>query len=209
MRSADRRSRRFGPRITPDVALPESRWNGTLRPDLRPDRKFFLKCCFESTAVSSGPAMLPRPLLHAGTVRVVAKLRVREKPYFIGVFARSEIRARKFHGRAARSVRFCATAHHGMRRRNRGPDSPTPILKWSRCFFRCAVVIGVAVPSIRDCTVRYRHSLNARRAAWRRKLRLRPSQRQRRRCARPQSARRRSNRWLGAFQLRRMSTTFD
>jgi hypothetical protein len=50
-----------------------------------------------------------------------------------------------------------------------------------------------AVPSIRDCTVRYRHSLDARRAAWRRKLSRRRSQRPRRRRVRPRSAARRSN----------------
>jgi hypothetical protein len=58
--------------------------------------------------------MLPRRLLHAGTVWVVAKSRVRKKSYFIGIFACSEIRARKFGGHTKRSVRFCATAHYGV-----------------------------------------------------------------------------------------------
>jgi hypothetical protein len=58
--------------------------------------------------------MLPKRLLHAGTVQMVAKLRMREKSYFIGVFARSKIRAHKFRGRTERSVRFCATAHYGV-----------------------------------------------------------------------------------------------
>jgi hypothetical protein len=58
--------------------------------------------------------MLPRRRLHVGTIRMVAKLRVREKSYFIGVFARWEIHARKSRGRAERSVRFCARAHYGV-----------------------------------------------------------------------------------------------
>ena len=128
---------------SPDLALPKLRWNGTLRPDLRPDRKFFLKCCFESTAVPSAPATRSRRLWHARTSRVVAKFRQRKNSDFIGVFIASKFCARKFLGRPDRRMHFPATARRDTRRRIPGPNSPTPILKWSRCFFRCAVVIGV------------------------------------------------------------------
>jgi hypothetical protein len=33
------------------------------------------------------------------------------------------------------------------------PRDCPPFVKWSRCFLRCAVVIGVQCSSIRDCTV--------------------------------------------------------
>jgi hypothetical protein len=64
------------------------------------------------------------------------------------------------------------------------------------------------VRSIRERTVRYRHSLNARRAAWRRKQRQRRrrSRRPRRRSARPPSGRR-SNSAASGPRPRRQSTT--
>lgn len=127
----------------PTSRPPKLRWNGTLRPDLRPDRKFFLKCCFESTAVPSAPGTRSRRLRHAHTGRAVAKLGQRKNSDFIGVFVHSKFCTRKFFGHADRDMCFRVAARHGARRRNPGPNSPTPILKWSRCFFRCAVVIGV------------------------------------------------------------------
>lgn len=74
---------------------------------------------------------------------MIAKIGQRKKLDFIGVFVLSKFCARKFLGHIDRGTRFCATARHGARRRNPGADSPTPILKWSRCFFRCAVLIRV------------------------------------------------------------------
>jgi hypothetical protein len=51
----------------------------------------------------------------------------------------------------------CSTsrAGRGVRRQRRSAalcDCP-PFVKWSRCFLRCAVVIGVQCSSIRECTV--------------------------------------------------------
>jgi hypothetical protein len=38
-------------------------------------------------------------------------------------------------------------------RRSAVPRDCPPFVKWSRCFLRCAVVIGVQCSSIRECTV--------------------------------------------------------
>lgn len=130
-------------RITRTSRRPKLRWNDTPRPDLRPDRKFFLKCCFESTAVPHAPATRSRRLWRALTVGCLQKFGQRKNADFIGVFVHSKFCVRKFFGHADREVRSRATARHGARRWNPEPNSPTPILKWSRCFFRCAVVIRV------------------------------------------------------------------
>jgi hypothetical protein len=51
----------------------------------------------------------------------------------------------------------CSTSRAGHRmRRQRLSATPRdcpPFVKWSRCFLRCAVVIGVQCSSIRECTV--------------------------------------------------------
>jgi hypothetical protein len=51
----------------------------------------------------------------------------------------------------------CSTpgAGHGVRRQRLSatPRDCPPFVKWSRCFLRCAVVIGVQCSSIRECTV--------------------------------------------------------
>jgi hypothetical protein len=51
----------------------------------------------------------------------------------------------------------CSTprAGRGVRRRRLSatPRDCPPFVKWSRCFLRCAVVIGVQCSSIRECTV--------------------------------------------------------
>jgi len=51
----------------------------------------------------------------------------------------------------------CSTPRtgHGVRRQRRSatPRDCPPFVKWSRCFLRCAVVIGVQCSSIRECTV--------------------------------------------------------
>ena len=46
-------------------------------------------------------------------------------------------------------------AGRGLRRQRRSaaPRDCPPFVKWSRCFLRCAVVIGVQCSSIRECTV--------------------------------------------------------
>jgi hypothetical protein len=120
---------------SPDLALPKLRWNRTLRPDLRHDRKFFLKCCFESTAVPSAPATRSRRLWHALTSRVVAKFGQRKNSDSIGVFVHSKFCGRKFLGRADRDMRFCATARHGVLRRNRDRTALHQSLSGVAVFF--------------------------------------------------------------------------
>ena len=51
----------------------------------------------------------------------------------------------------------CSKPRSGLRlrpqRRSAVPRDCPPFVKWSRCFLRCAVVIGVQCSSIRECTV--------------------------------------------------------
>jgi len=51
----------------------------------------------------------------------------------------------------------CSKPHTGLglrpQRRSAVPCDCPPFVKWSRCFLRCAVVIGVQCSSIRECTV--------------------------------------------------------
>ena len=74
-----------------------------------------------------------------------------------------------------------------------GRSGRPPFVKRSRCFFRCAVVIGVQCMSIRDCTVPKIAISMARRAVWRREPNRRRSPR-RKRLRRRRSAKRRAER---------------
>jgi hypothetical protein len=57
----------------------------------------------------------------------------------------------------ARGRDGCAKPRTGLglrpQRRSAVPRDCPPFVKWSRCFLRCAVVIGVQCSSIRECTV--------------------------------------------------------
>jgi hypothetical protein len=57
----------------------------------------------------------------------------------------------------ARGRDACSRSRTGRgvrpQRRSAVPRDCPPFVKWSRCFLRCAVVIGVQCSSIRECTV--------------------------------------------------------
>jgi hypothetical protein len=57
----------------------------------------------------------------------------------------------------ARGCDGCSKPRTGLglrpQRRSAVPRDCPPFVKWSRCFLRCAVVIGVQCSSIRECTV--------------------------------------------------------
>jgi hypothetical protein len=65
------------------------------------------------------------------------------------------IRCDRAHARVQRRD-GCSKAHTGRRgrrqRRSLAPHHCPPFVKWSRCFLRCAVVIGMQCSSIRECT---------------------------------------------------------
>jgi hypothetical protein len=80
-------------------------------------------------------------------------------------------------------------------------------IKRRRCFFSLAGVIGMQCSRSPRALYRHRHSLMARRAAWRRREGQRRSQRQRKARRRPSAGRRSRRTLLHSLRLRMMSTT--
>jgi len=152
-----------------------------------------LRCCFESTAVPNGRVATSQRRSRVLRRRRRQKLRTAKKDIFHRCFRACNFFCADFF--PTRSVSR-AGRRDGARKRVAGAverQSGRARVQVESRFFSLCCSNQNAVQSIRDRIVRYRHSLNARRAAWRRKLSQRPSQRQRRRRVRPRSARRRSN----------------
>jgi len=80
-------------------------------------------------------------------------------------------------------------------------------IKRRRCFFSLAGVIGMQCSRSPRALYRHRHSLMARRAAWRRREGQRRSQRQRKARRRPSAGRRSRRTLLHSLRLQMMSTT--
>lgn len=120
-------------------------------------------------------------------ISMCEKFRFHRDFFIIAPAIELRVRARS-RGRRSRSLRADETAPRAPTRASRR----TPFVKRSRCFFLCAVVIGIAMPAIRVGTVPTPPFIWLRRAAWLRKPNRRRSPRRRSRRRRPLSARRRS-----------------
>ena len=131
-----------------------------------------------------------------------------KSPYFIDVFGESR--------------KSCACAHCLTRACNasqRVARASASARCWCRLravhaslcenavFFVAAVVIGVQCSRSPRALFRHRHSLMARRAAWRRSERRRRSQRRKRARRRPSAGRRSKHAALHSLRLRTMSMT--
>jgi len=146
--------------------------------------------------VRSRPRAMPLPRRRARRRYPRRNLRVAETlvPQSFLRFAAATRRvapeARQSHDARMRSSGAARVTSDSARRRR------SPFVKRIRCFSCSAVVIGAQCTSIRDCIVRYRHRIMARRAVWH--GRPRRQQRRRRRRKRRQR-RRRSNEPHTAF----------
>ena len=129
----------------------------------------------------------------------------RNKPYFIGIFAQSA----KLRALVDESIAQCLT--HGVRVRTRS-TSRVEARAHARDSAKTLVFLPRwcnpnAVFAIPAGTLRHRHSLMARRAAWRRSVRRRRSQRRKRALGRPSAGRRSKRAPLVSLRLRTTSMT--
>jgi hypothetical protein len=120
---------------------------------LRWRQKFFLRCGFESTG-SIGAVFRSHARLGAMRAPIsIADSRQRGNRHFIDVFAYSSSFAHEYGARVCCCAGWDAHAPALVLVVETESVWRTSFLKWSRCFFCSAVVIGVQCTSIRDCTV--------------------------------------------------------
>ena len=138
-------------------------------------------------------------------LRYRANIEDLKKPYIVDVFRYIEkIRARPRARAAQCVVRFARARRHATC----GVDARANTVHCAKTLVflsRCSNSEGVfAIPA---GTVRHRHSLMARRAAWRRSERRRRSQRRKRARGRPSAGRRSKHALLPSLRLRTTSMT--